>query len=135
MKYRLSISQINKKYRRGKDFVISYKNENGKTKFVILYNDGFKKLQASEYAKIDTLPWGEINVPFPTLAERLMEKTCELCGKENSELVMHHIRKLSLLKGDTEWESLMLKRRRKTLAVCPQCMQSILDYDKLNCKQ
>lgn len=130
LKFRSTISKINKKYRKGKDFIISYKNDKGKEKFVILYNDGFMRLPASEYARIDSLPLEEINVPYPTLAERLMEKTCELCGKENTELIMHHVRKLALLKGDNKWEELMLKRRRKTLAVCPQCMQTILNYNK-----
>ncbi|MFC2582071.1 MAG: hypothetical protein ACFNYJ_08295 [Segatella oris] len=39
---------------------------------------------------------------------------------------MHHVRKLSILKGENEWERLMLKRHRKTLAVCSTCMQNIL---------
>lgn len=47
--------------------------------------------QSLDYARIDSLPLEEINVPYPTLAERLMEKTCELCGKEDTELVMHHV--------------------------------------------
>ena len=130
LKYRSSVSKINIKYRRGKEFVIPYKDDRGKDKFVILYNEGFKKKTASDYARIDSLPLEEINVPYPTLAERLMEKTCELCGKEDTELVMHHVRKLAQLKGEVKWEEMMLKRRRKTLAVCPQCMQSIIDYNK-----
>ena len=130
LKFRSSVSKINIKYRRGKEFVIPYKDDRGKDKFVILYNEGFKKKTASDYARIDSLPLEEINVPYPTLAERLMEKTCELCGKEDTELVMHHVRKLAQLKGEVKWEEMMLKRRRKTLAVCPQCMQSIIDYNK-----
>ena len=130
LKYRSSVSKINIKYRRGKEFVIPYKDDRGKDKFVILYNEGFKKKTASDYARIDSFPLEEINVPYPTLAERLMEKTCELCGKEDTELVMHHVRKLAQLKGEVKWEEMMLKRRRKTLAVCPQCMQSIIDYNK-----
>lgn len=34
---------------------------------------------------------------------------------------MHHVRKLTLLKGENEWEKLMLKKRRKTLVVCKSC--------------
>lgn len=47
-----------------------------------------------------------------------MEKRCELCGAEGVDVVMHHVRKLPLLKGGKPWEDLMLKRKRKTLVVC-----------------
>lgn len=38
---------------------------------------------------------------------------------------MHHIRKLTMLKGNTEVEKILLKRRRKTIAVCQCCNAKI----------
>lgn len=51
-----------------------------------------------------------------------MEKTCELCRKEDTELVIHHTRILVLLKGKVKYEEIMLKRRIKNFAVCIQRM-------------
>lgn len=38
---------------------------------------------------------------------------------------MHHVRTLKDLKGDNEREQLMLKRHRKTLALCETCNAKI----------
>ena len=38
---------------------------------------------------------------------------------------MHHVRTLTKLKGNNEWEKLMLKRHRKTLVVCEDCNSMI----------
>jgi len=63
------------------------------------------------------------------LVKRLLADECELCGaKEKVEI--HHIRKLADLKkyGQKEkpqWVQRMAARRRKTLAVCSKCHDSI----------
>ena len=57
--------------------------------------------------------------------KRLLAGSCELCGKENIPVIMHHVRKLKDLKGDTEWENVMRTMRRKSLAVCGDCHESI----------
>lgn len=63
------------------------------------------------------------------LIQRLLADECELCGaKEKVEI--HHIRKLADLKakGRKEkpiWVQKMAARRRKTLAVCSKCHDSI----------
>ena len=124
-KYRCRVGRIKSRFRKDKDFVVTYKDAKGKIKHIVLYNGGFTIKNANKFSNVDNLPQAVINVPYPTLAERLMDKCCELCGKEGEELVMHHVRKLTLLKGDKPWEQLMLKRHRKTLAVCNECMQHI----------
>ena len=43
---------------------------------------------------------------------------------------MHHVRTLTKLKGDNEWEKLMLQRNRKTLVVCEDCNSLIQNYGK-----
>jgi group II intron reverse transcriptase/maturase len=122
-KLNLSSMQVKAKYRKDKDFVIPYKDKDGKEKYRILYNGGFKKKSAQWNANYDAIPQ-RIAVPYPSLAERLMSGVCELCGKEGS-VVMHHVRNLNLLKGDKSWEALMLKRHRKTLVVCKDCNELI----------
>lgn len=118
-KLNLSSMQVKKKYRKDKDFVIPYKDGKGKEKYRILYNGGFKRRTAQTNMVCDYVPQ-RVNIPYPSLAERLMEGRCELCGNEG-KVVMHHVRNLSLLKGKTQSEALMLKRHRKTLVVCENC--------------
>ncbi|WP_446500431.1 HNH endonuclease, partial [Parabacteroides merdae] len=67
----------------------------------------------------DNIP-NTMYLPAPTLVERLKEKRCELCGKMG-DLVMHHVRNINQLKADTRWNTMMIKRHRKTLAVCHDC--------------
>ena len=118
-KLNLSSMQVKRKYRKDKDFVIPYLDAKGREKYRILYNGGFKRKVAQWNDAYDVMP-GRIAIPYPSLAERLMDGMCELCGKK-SQVVMHHVRNLNLLKGDTPWEALMLKRKRKTLVVCEAC--------------
>lgn len=54
---------------------------------------------------------------------------CELCRNE-AELTMHHVRTLNNLQMGLPWEQNMLKRNRKTLAVCPECYRKIISYGK-----
>lgn len=122
-KHNSTISKVIKKYRKDKDFVIPYKDKNGKEKCVVLYNQGFKRQTINDFPDVDNLPntcW----LPEPTLVDRLKTSCCELCG-QTGNVVMHHVRKLTLLKGENEWEKLMLKKRRKTLVVCETCNAKI----------
>lgn len=65
------------------------------------------------------------------LVKRLLANTCELCGS-NQKIEIHHLRKLADIKkkyqGQKEpplWVRVMMKRNRKTLAVCQKCHQEI----------
>ena len=60
-----------------------------------------------------------------TLESRLSAKTCELCGKTDVPLEMHHVNKVKNLKGKQHWEMVMIAKRRKTLAVCKDCHHKI----------
>ena len=60
-----------------------------------------------------------------TLENRLSAQVCELCGKTNTPLAMHHVNKVKNLKGKQKWEIIMIAKRRKTLAVCKDCHHKI----------
>jgi len=122
-KLNCSVRTITNRYRKDKDFVIPYKDAKGNQKYRILYNGGFKRRTEAGYATFDILPH-TFAAPYPSLVERLREGKCELCGTEG-EVLMHQVRNLTTLKGDTEWEKVMLKRRRKTLVVCQHCNEMI----------
>ncbi len=63
------------------------------------------------------------------LVQRMLADKCEICGASNYCQV-HHIRKLSDLKGNgrkarPQWKEVMAARRRKTLVVCRDCHVAI----------
>ncbi len=60
-----------------------------------------------------------------TFEKRLSAKVCELCGKTNTQLEIHHVNKVKNLKGKKNWEVMMIAKKRKTLAVCKGCHHKI----------
>ena len=124
-----STAKVIRKYRRDHDLAIPYQEKKGETKFRIFYNDGFARQEPNKDATCDNLP-NTFVLPFPTLAERLMEHKCELCGATNVKTVMYQVRKLKGIPPNTEWHRIMIKKWRKTLAVCEHCNAKIHEHDK-----
>lgn len=122
-KQNMTMPQMIKKLRKGKDFIIPYIDKKGQKKVRVLYNEGFRRKTAKDYVQCDNIPNTNIS-PYPSLVERLKAERCELCGVEG-KTVMHHVRTLKDLKGENEWEQQMLKKHRKTLAVCETCNAKI----------
>lgn len=60
-----------------------------------------------------------------SLEKRLSSQICELCGKTEVPLEMHHVNKVKNLKGKNFWEIMMIAKKRKTLAVCKDCHHKI----------
>jgi len=56
-----------------------------------------------------------------TFDDRLSARVCELCGKTDVPLEIHHVSKVKNLKGKDFWEQMMIAKKRKTLAVCKAC--------------
>lgn len=127
-KLNTSARKVRQKYQKDKDFVIPYNDAKGKQKYRVFHNEGFKKRNAQFDVDYDKLPQ-TMYVPYPSLVERLKDGRCELCGKDG-KVVMHHVRTLTKLKGNNEWEKLMLQRHRKTLVVCEDCNSMIQNYGK-----
>ena len=117
---------ISNSRKKGNDIIVPYHDAKGKLRYRVFYNEGFKRKLPSSFADVDNIPY-IITVPQPTLVERLKSKVCELCGKVGP-VVMHHARNLNHLKGDTEWEKLMLAKHRKTLVVCTSCNAKIQSH-------
>lgn len=126
-KYRTQKSKIIAKYRVGKDFGVKYKNAKGVEITRLFYNEGFKRKKKSSYKNVDVIPDGIKFLGGTSLITRLRANKCENCGKENTNIEIHHVRKLKDLQGKNFWESLMIARKRKTLALCLEC------HKKLHC--
>ncbi|WGQ09785.1 reverse transcriptase domain-containing protein [Pedobacter gandavensis] len=131
-KHKRTVGQILEKYKDGTDVVIPYRDNKGNGKQRVWYNGGFKCKRFTDIYEdnhYDKTP-NTMYLPAPTLVERLKERKCELCGVMD-DLVMHHVRNINQLKADTRWNALMIKRHRKTLAVCHHCDALIhKSYDK-----
>ena len=123
MKWNCSVRAVTNKLREGDNFVVWFTDKKGERKPRVFYNEGFRRLTDLGTAKYDNLPYIFIT-PSMSLIERLLAGKCELCGKE-AKVEVHHVRKLSELKGKTEWERRMLKMHRKTLIVCADCHSKI----------
>ena len=113
------------KRRIGKDFGVRYETKRG-MKTRLLYNEGFARLKAIADPAIDNVPLTARYASKTSLVSRLKARRCEICGNEDCDLEIHHVRKLKDLKGKAYWEKYMIARRRKTLALCIEC------HDKLH---
>jgi group II intron reverse transcriptase/maturase len=103
----------------------------GKTPLVAVFG-GLEVRWRKETANCDpstTVKWNRRS----ELVKRLLAGVCELCGcTEDCEV--HHIRKLSDIdkrgrRPKTEWEQVMIARRRKTLVLCQKCHAAV-DHGK-----
>lgn len=130
-KYRTSMKKIIRRLRVGKHFGVQFKDKKGKTKTRLFYKDGFARMSATKSHSVDKIPNTVIYSSKTSLMDRLSARQCELCGKTDVDIEMHHVRKLKDLKGKSYWERFMIARNRKTLALCADCHQK-LHNGKLN---
>lgn len=129
-KYRLSIGKVRNKYRVGKDFGVPYQTKHG-WKTLLYYNEGFRHVKTVACGKFDAIPNCHFRTSPNSLVKRLKACKCEWCGAETVDLEVHHIRKLSNLKGKAAWERAMIGRRRKTMVLCTTC-HDLLHAGKLD---
>lgn len=124
-KHGATVSKILGKHMQNGDFKVPYTDKHGATKYRLFYNGGFKRKEPAKIPTIDDFPNTYVFTNTRTsLIDRLKARKCELCGAEEN-LHMHHVRKLSDLKGKERWKILMSGRRRKTMAVCVGCHNKI----------
>ncbi|AJG56725.1 group II intron reverse transcriptase/maturase [Bacillus pacificus] len=132
-KYKSSIGKIKGKYCKNGVFIVNYKDKKGKQHSHSFYREGFRTVDITKMKtqenNIDNLLASRVHMSTTSLMDRLSANKCEHCGKTDSNLVMHHVRKMKdVEKGKAKWQKLMIARRRKTLAVCEDCHNEI-HYD------
>lgn len=130
-KYRTSMRKMIAKLRMGKDFGVRFTDKKGKQKIRLFYNEGFARKSMQKTAAIDAIPNTAKYSSRTSLMDRLSAGQCELCGKTDGDIEIHHIRKLKDLKGKSYWERYMIARNRKTMALCLDCHRK-LHNGKLN---
>lgn len=126
LKYRKSVYKIQRKFRKNGIFCVPYNAKTG-LKYCEFYHDGFKHKKDTCRFNPDLLP-PYVKYDHPNyLRTRIKNGICELCGCTTKDIRMHHVKKLKGLKPDSEWDRVMLAKRRKTLAVCPDCFAKIVE--------
>ena len=124
LKYRKSVYKIQRKYRKNGIFMVPYNTKKG-LRYCEFYHDGFKKKRYACGFEPDLLPQ-YVKYDNPNyLRTRIKLGVCELCGENTGDICMHHVRSLKSIQADNEWNTIMLAKRRKTLAVCPNCYAKI----------
>lgn len=126
-KYRTSVHKIIEKFRCGKEFAVRFVNSKGTESTRLFYNQGFKRKEKALFSNEDNKPKDIQYFSSTNLVDRLKAKKCEVCGKTNTPIEIHHIHRLKDLQGKAFWETLMIARKRKTLALCREC------HTKLHC--
>lgn len=116
-----------------------YKDGTGKWAIPYETKTGIKKMYLANYADCkgkkftDIVPQTAKNYSHDvtTLESRLKAKICEVCGcTENDRYEIHHVNKVKNLKGKSEWEKIMIAKRRKTIVVCHKCHMAIHHGEK-----
>jgi hypothetical protein len=82
------------------------------------------------WGDVDVLPEYKHRSRPNSLAARLKAGVCEMCGTKTREIHMHHVKRLKDLKGKTAFELLMMKKRRKSLALCPECFKRVKSSER-----
>jgi hypothetical protein len=124
-KYRTIIPLILKKYKRNGYFSVRYRLKNGASKDLTFYHDGFaRKKEPMRFMNIDNVP-NTLHSTATRLINRLKKENCEFCGAAD-RLTMHHVRKLKDLKGNSPLEKCMITRKRKTIALCGNCLKNLI---------
>lgn len=130
-KYRTTMRRMIAKLRIGKNFGVRFTDKKGKSKTRLFYNEGFARKPLQKHAVVDVIPKTVMYSSKTSLMARLSAGQCELCGKTDCEIEIHHVRNLKDLKGKSYWERFMIARNRKTLALCIDCHEQ-LHNGKLN---
>lgn len=116
-----------------------YKDGTGKWAIPYETKTGIKKMHFANYADCkgkkftDIIPQTAKNYSHDvtTLESRLKAKICEVCECTDSDRYeIHHVNKVKNLKGKSEWEKVMIAKRRKTIVVCHKCHMAIHHGEK-----
>ena len=122
-KHRTNVSVIKKRHMVNGVLRIPYDTTKGR-KYCEFYHDGFRKHSVGYDNVADVMP--SYNRKYDsrhTIVNRIKAGVCEICGEHADYLCMHHVKTLKSLKGRDIFEQKMLKMRRKSLALCPDCFE------------
>lgn len=123
-KHKSSISKIKTKYQDGKGkWGIPYETKQGKKRLYLPRTADCKENPMKDEISKNVISHSNSRTSFEI---RLQAKVCELCGASGDiPFEIHHVNKVKNLKGKSNWERIMIAKRRKTLVVCCECHDQI----------
>ena len=119
-----SVAKVRASHTKNGIFGVDYRTKAGPKRCEV-YHDGFRKNIKAAPDFADKLPQYRKYEGPNSLARRIKRGACELCGDHSNDIHIHHVRQLKDLTDETEWEKLMKKSRRRSLALCPVCNEKI----------
>lgn len=124
-KYNSSVMKMYTKYHsENGDFGANYNTKSG-MKRCEFYNDGYKRNKKAAPVFVDVMPQYRTTIKPTSLAGRLINGKCEMCGASPVRVYMHHVKRLKDLNPDNVFDVLMMQKRRKSLALCPECYETV----------
>ena len=124
-KYKTNVNRIKGRYFEAGNFTVEYQTKSGAKK-AVFYNNGFERVKnATIFSEVSLLPQYKRYDRPNSLRSRIKQGICEMCNEKSDNIAFHQVKRLKDLTGKTEWERLMIDRRRKTLAVCQKCHNEI----------
>ena len=122
-KHKTSVRKIIRQYKDGKTWSIPYETKSGTKRM--------KPVKIADCKKgflTDTIFQRQKYNWKTTIRQRLNAHVCELCGSKTAQLYeVHVVRNLNEL-GNSQWETVMKSKRRKTLVVCSECHGRIHEH-------
>ena len=128
-KHRSKVSKIRAMYKDGTGkWAVSYETKTGIKK---MYFANYADCKGKKFTDIVPQTAKNYSHDVTTLESRLKAKICEVCGcTESDRYEIHHVNKVKNLKGKSEWEKIMIAKRRKTIVVCHKCHMAIHHGEK-----
>lgn len=128
-KHRSKVSKIRAMYKDGTGkWTIPYET---KTVIKKMYFANYADCKGKKFTDIVPQTAKNYSHDVTTLESRLKAKICEVCGcTESDRYEIHHVNKVKNLKGKSEWEKIMIAKRRKTIVVCHKCHMAIHHGEK-----
>ncbi|PGA91142.1 reverse transcriptase domain-containing protein [Bacillus toyonensis] len=123
MKYKKRTKHIRKKYVRNGRFTVEYETKRG-TKQIHFIERSFPRVNGVSKEQTDVVPNNRYIMSTTKLSDRIKAEMCESCGRSNTIIHMHHVKRLKNLRGKSNksyLEQQMIARNRKTIALCKEC--------------
>ena len=122
-KYRVKTKKIRKRFEKNRRFTVAYQTARGE-KQISFIERTFPRQKGLSEGKLDLIPDTRYVQSQTKLSDRIKAERCELCGKVNTIIHMHHVKRLKDINNKPNKSSLekrMVSRNRKTIALCKEC--------------
>ncbi|KIP29465.1 putative reverse transcriptase / RNA maturase / Endonuclease [Bacillus thuringiensis serovar morrisoni] len=104
-------------------FTVEYETKRG-IKQIHFIERNFPRINGISKELTDVVQNTRYTMSTTRLSDRIKAETCESCGRSNTTIHMHHVKRLKNLREKSNksyLEQQMIARNRKTIALCKGC--------------